>query len=267
MKKSGKLRVMAIAAHPDDIEFLMAGTFLLLGQAGCELHYMTVSSGNCGSMVTNAKETQRIRKQESIDAANLLGAHYHHSLADDLEIFYEPKLLRRLAAIVREVFPSILLVPSLEDYMEDHMNTARLAVTATFVRGMPNYRTLPHRKPIPGEVTLYHAMPHGLRDGMRRRITPELFVNTASVHDQKRAALRAHRSQKEWLDATQGMDSYLQVMDEMSLDLGKESGKFKHAEGWRRHSHLGFGEAKADPLRTLLKAKCVLNRAYQSTLR
>ena len=42
-------RAFAVAAHPDDIEFMMAGTLILLGRAGYELHYMTIANGSCGS--------------------------------------------------------------------------------------------------------------------------------------------------------------------------------------------------------------------------
>src|SRR6478672_5711842 len=93
---------MAIAAHPDDIEFLMAGTLLLLGVRGFDLHYLTVSSGNCGSMTTNSAKTRAIRARESRHAAKILGAQYHKSLTDDLEILYELRTLRRLAAVIRE---------------------------------------------------------------------------------------------------------------------------------------------------------------------
>jgi LmbE family N-acetylglucosaminyl deacetylase len=240
-------RVMAIAAHPDDIEFMMAGTMLLLKQAGYELHYMNLSSGNCGSMTMSPSKTIRVRKAEARQAAKILGATFHPSLAHDLEITYDLRLLRRLAAIVREVRPTVVLTHSPQDYMEDHTNTCRLAVSAAFARGMPNFRTVPSTKPIDGEVTLYHAMPHGLRDQLRQPIIPDLFVNTESVHALKREALAAHKSQKEWLDATQGMDSYLKVMDEMSLEVGRLSRKFRHAEGWRRHLHWGFCE-EANPI-------------------
>jgi LmbE family N-acetylglucosaminyl deacetylase len=250
-------RAMAIAAHPDDIEFLMAGTLLLLKKHAFEIHYMTLSSGNCGSMQWPAEKTRRVRRKESIAAAKILGAHYHPSVADDLEILYEVKLLRRLGAVIREARPNILLIPSPQDYMEDHTNTCRLAVTAAFARGMPNFRTVPARKAITDEVAVYHGMPHGLRDSLRQPIVPELFVNTESVHELKRQALAAHASQKEWLDATQGIDSYLQMMDEMSIEVGRMSGGFKHAEGWRRHSHFGFSAQDADPLVRVLGELCV----------
>jgi LmbE family N-acetylglucosaminyl deacetylase len=244
---------MAIAAHPDDIEFMMAGTLLLLGQRGFALHYMTVSSGNCGSMTTNSARTRLIRRQESRNAARILGAHWHPSIADDLEITYDLRLLRRLAAIIREANPQILLIPSPQDYMEDHTATCRLAVTAAFARGMPNFRTVPSRRPAGADVTIYHAMPHGLQDPLRKPITPDFYVNTESVHARKRQALAAHASQKDWLDATQGMNSYLRVMDEMSEQLGRASGRCQHAEGWRRHLHYGFSTVETDPLNNVLR--------------
>lgn len=253
---------MAIAAHPDDIEFCMAGTLLLLGEAGYELHYMTLSSGNCGSMTMSAAETRRVRRRESLAAASVLGARHHAAICDDLEIFYEKATLRQLAAVVREVNPAILLTHSPQDYMEDHINTSRLAVTAAFARGMPNFKTVPVKKACAGEIAVYHAMPHGLRDPLRQPIMPEWFVNTASVQPAKRRALAAHASQKEWLDATQGMDSYLTAMDGMSRALGRMSRKFTHAEGWRRHLHLGFSARDEDPLAAALRPFVLANRQY-----
>ncbi len=254
---------IAIAAHPDDIEFLMAGTLLLLKRAGWEIHYLNIASGNCGSLGFNSARTRAIRRREAQEAADILGAHWHAPLCDDLEIFYGIGLLRRLAAIIREVKPGIVLTHSPEDYMEDHMNTSRLAVTAAFARGMPNFKTSPRRRHFEGQVSVYHAMPHGLRDGLREKVIAEAFVNTTGIHAVKREALTCHRSQKEWLDVSQGMDSYLQAMDEMSRTIGRMSRKFQHAEGWRRHSCLGFGAEAADPLRQMLGRNLLLNREYR----
>ena len=257
---------MAVAAHPDDIEFYMAGTLLLLGEAGYQLHYTTLASGSCGSLQHSAAKMRTIRRAESKRAAAILGAAYHASLVDDLEVLYELSALRRLAAVIRRVNPTILLTHSPQDYMEDHTNTSRLAVTATFARGMPNFRTVPAMKAIAGEATVYHAMPHGLRDQLGRRVLPGLFVDTSSVHATKRQALAAHESQKSWLDASQGMDSYLRMMDDFSLEVGRMSERFQHAEGWRRHLHFGFCAAEADPLSQTLGERCLPNRAYLESL-
>jgi len=255
---------MAIAAHTDDIEFVMAGTLLLLGAAGYELHYMTLSSGNCGSMMMSAAKTRLARRKESIAAAKILGAMHHRAICDDLEILYEVRTLRKLAAIIREVGPEIILTHSPQDYMEDHTSTSRLAVSAAFARGMPNFKTLPSRKPCANEVVIYHAMPHGLQDQLRQAIVPELFVDTTKMHARKREALAAHASQKGWLDATQGMDSYLAEMDRMSRRVGKMSGAFEHAEGWRRHLHLGFSARDHDPLAEVLGASVRRDARYNA---
>lgn len=259
-------RALAIGAHPDDIEFYMAGTLLLLKQAGYEIHYLTVGSGSCGSVTLNAAQTRAVRRREAQEAAWLLGAHWHPSFVDDLEILYSLDLLRRLAAVLRDVAPTILLTHSPQDYMEDHTNTCRLAVTAAFARGMPNFRTRPVRPAIEGPITVYHAMPHGLRDPLGRRVVPGAFVDTTAVHALKRQALAAHASQKTWLDVSQGMDSYLLALDEMSRAVGQMSGRFEYAEGWRRHLHLGFCGPEDDPLRDALGPRYLINRAYQRAL-
>ena len=257
---------LAIAAHPDDIEFYMAGTLLLLRDAGWQIHYLTLASGSCGSLEHSAKRMRVVRRAESKKAASILGAACHSSLVDDLEIFYDLKTLRRLSAIIRRINPAIVLTHSPQDYMEDHMNCSRLAVTAAFARGMPNFRTMPPVPVVTADVTVYHAMPHGLRDPLGRRIIPGLFIDTSGVHATKRQALAAHESQKAWLDASQGMDSYLAMMDDLSREVGRMSQRFAHAEGWRRHLHLGFCASDADPLRDVLGNHCLINETYQNSL-
>ncbi|MCW5559525.1 MAG: PIG-L family deacetylase, partial [Verrucomicrobiae bacterium] len=201
--------VLAFVAHPDDIEFYFAGTLLRLKTAGWDLHYCNVSSGNLGSLTLSAAETRRVREQESREAAALLGAVWHAPFCDDLEILYTVPNLRRAAAILREVRPRILLTHPPVDYMEDHVNACRLAVTGAFARGMPNFWTEPGHPHVEHDVTVYHAMPHGLVTPLREPVIPDLFVDTTAVHETKRSALACHRSQKEWLDESQGMDSYL----------------------------------------------------------
>ena len=260
------MTVFAIAAHPDDIEFYMAGTLLLLREAGCRIHYMNLSSGNCGSQTMDGAETTRVRANEAMNAADLLGAIYHPGLCDDLEIVYEVDRLRRLAAIVRAVAPDIVLTHSPDDYMEDHMNTARLAVSAAFARGAPNFQTVPPSAAIDKETVVYHAMPHGLRAAMRQRIIPEIVVDTDSVHARKRAALACHDSQKAWLDATQGMDSYLHTMHQMALEVARLYGQSETAEGWRRRNHFGFSAELSDPLSDILGDRCHTNPSYEIVL-
>ena len=239
----------------------MAGTLLLLRGAGWEIHYCNVSSGNMGSTVMTPEQTARTRAREAKAAAKRLGAKWHAPFCHDMSIFYTERNLRRLTAVVRAARPTVVLTQALQDYMEDHMITARLAVSAAFARGIPNYRSIPARKPTLEPCVVYHAMPHGQCTPLRASVQPELFIDTASVQTEKRAALACHASQKEWLDATQGMDSYLATMDTFSQKLARQATKLTHAEGWTRHLHYGFGAEADDPLRD------VLGRFYQRNAR
>ena len=244
--------VFAVAAHPDDIEFGMGGTLLLLGEAGCQLHYMTLANGSCGTATYDAEEIARIREQEARAAAATLGAVYHPPLVRDIKIFYTQELLARMGAVVREVAPDILLVQSPQDYMEDHMNASRLAVSAAFCRGMRNFPTDPQRAPVDNEVTVYHAQPHGNRDPLNQVVEPDFYVDITRVIGRKEEALGCHRSQKEWLDVSQGFDSYLRTMREISAEVGRWSDRFEYAEGWRYRNPLGLCAVDADPLAELL---------------
>lgn len=247
---------LAIFAHPDDIEFVAAGTLLLLKQQGWDIHYMNVCNGNCGSVEMDADTTARKRLVEAEEAARILGAKFYPPVSNDIELTYSVPLLRKITAVVRESQASIVLTHAPSDYMEDHMTTCRLAVTAAFNHCIPNFASDPPRDACFHDVTVYHAMPHGLCTPLREPIQADLHVNTASVHEIKRRSLAAHESQKAWLDVSQGMDSYLISMDEASRAVGKRSGRFEFAEGWRRHLHLGFSAKEIDPLREALAEWC-----------
>ena len=149
---------------------------------------------------------------------------------------------------MRQVGPEIVLTHSPHDYMEDHMNACRLAVTASFARGMPNFHTDPPTHPDASPVTIYHAQPHGNRDPLGGVVRPSIFVSVTSKMEAKAAMLAAHQSQKQWLDESKGLDSYLHTMRELMREVGEMSGEFLFAEGWRKHLHLGFCPGNADPL-------------------
>ena len=92
-------------------------------------------------------------------------------------------------------------------------------------------------------------------------------ADIGEVRSKKREALAAHKSQKAWLDASQGFDSYLTASETMDREIGERSGKFEFAEGWRRHSHIGFSNIDQDPLADALKEKYLINQDYENSLR
>lgn len=248
--------VLAIAAHPDDIEFVMAGTMMRLAQQGWELHYFNIANGCYGSMTLDRESCARARLAEAKRAAALLGAKFYAPICDDLAIVYSPELLAQVAAVVRLAKPQIVLTHALVDYMEDHQYAARLAVTAAFSRAMPNYRTTPEMPTYSDDVTVYHAQPHGNRTPLGEPVIPTHFVDVTSLMDKKSELLLAHASQADWLDETQQLSSYVATMQGLNSEVGNWSGRFAMSEGWRRHLHLGLCAADADPLAVALRETC-----------
>lgn len=259
--------VLAIAAHPDDIEFVMAGTMLQLGRRGWDLHYFNIANGSRGSMVMDRQECARTRLAEAQAAAEVLGATFYPPICEDMEIFYSLELLQQVAAVVRLAQPQIILTHAPVDYMEDHEQACRLAVSAAFVKSMPNYQAALARtsasagavavEPYGGNVTIYHAQPHGNRTPLGEFVRPQWIVDTGKVMEQKTRSLECHACQREWLDATQGMDSYVQTMRDLTGEVAALTGRYEYAEGWRRRQHWGFCGPTDDPLATAL-ADCIL---------
>ena len=249
--------VLGVFAHPDDMEIVAAGTLLRLRRAGFAVHCLAVANGSCGSSVLGAGEIASVRRGEAEEACRLAGFTRHESLVNDIEIFYERKTLARVAAIVRRVAPDVLLTHSPDDYMEDHQNASRLAVSAAFCRGMRNMPTDPEAAPVDRPVTVYHAQPYGNRDPLGAEVRPTHFVDVGGeVLETKTAMLACHRSQQSWLDESQGLSSYLETMRALARELGEWSGRFGHAEGWRRRLALGLCAPGDDPLATALGDSC-----------
>jgi len=247
-----KKRVFAIAAHPDDIEFGMSGTLILLAKAGCEIHYMNIANGSCGSAEYDTETIVAIRLEEAKKSAKRIGAKFHPPLSSDLDIFYTKELLAKLSSVIREVAPDILLIHSPQDYMEDHTISCRLAVAAAFSRGMKNFPVDPPRAIIHNDVAIYHAQPHGNRDALNNIVSPTIFINISEVLTEKTNMLAEYKSQKEWLDRSQGFNAYLDIMKEHGRELGAISKRWEFAEGWRQHNPLGLCAVDSNPLADLL---------------
>jgi LmbE family N-acetylglucosaminyl deacetylase len=263
---SAKQTVLAVAAHPDDIEITMAGTLLRLQALGWDVHYMNIANGSCGTAVDPEDVIIAKRTAEAKAACELVGFSWHPPICNDLEVYHCNEQIRQVLAVIREVSPSILLTQSPVDYMEEHQNASRVACTAAFCRGMLNYYSVPTRAPIAEDIAVYHALPHGLRDPLRKRLRAGQYVEIGSTIPTKREMLACHRSQKEWLDVSQGMDAYLDVMVDFGRQVGELSGSFEYAEGWRRHSHLGYSATEIDPLSDALGELCVIDEAYERWL-
>src|SRR4051812_31749575 len=108
---SSEPRVLAIHAHPDDIEFQCAGTLALLKQAGCSITIATMTPGDCGSAEYDSETIAEIRRGEARKSAELLGADYLCLEFRDLAIFNDDESRRRVVEAIRRTRPDIIFSP------------------------------------------------------------------------------------------------------------------------------------------------------------
>ncbi len=236
MSSETPARVLAIHAHPDDVEFQCAGTLILLGQAGCHVTIATMTPGDCGSAEHGPEEIAAIRRAEAEAAARLVGADYVCLEFRDLAIFNDDPSRRRVVEALRRARPDIVLTAPPVDYLCDHEMTSLLVRDACFAAPAPNYATR-EWNPAPPLGRIPHLYFVDSLDGVDRdnRPTPaDFLVDTSAVFERKRALLACHASQRNWLMRQHGMDEYLEALEKASARRGRELG-VAHAEAFRQY--------------------------------
>jgi LmbE family N-acetylglucosaminyl deacetylase len=248
------IRVLALHAHPDDLEFQCAGTLALLRQAGCAVTMATMTPGDCGSAEHDAEAIAAIRRAEAKAAADLIEAGYLCLEFRDLAIFNDDESRRRVTEVLRRVRPDLILTAPPVDYLCDHEMTSLLVRDACFCAPIPNYHTRQWEPAPPLERIphLYFVDPiEGIdRDG--RAVAPGFIIDVSRVFEIKRQMLACHASQRNWLLRQHGMDEYLESQAKWGAHRGAAIG-VPQAEGFRQY--LGHPYPKDNRLLALLGQK------------
>jgi LmbE family N-acetylglucosaminyl deacetylase len=254
------MRVLAVMAHPDDIEMTCAGTLVLLRRAGWDVHLATMTAGDLGSATRPRAEISRIRREEATASAKLLDAPYTCLEFDDLTIVYGEATKRRVSALLRLVRPDLVIAPSPVDYMADHEETPRIVREAAFASTVPNWTaSLDGKTPRPCDAlpAILYADPIDNVDHFGRRVRVRYVVDITTSVDLKERMLAAHDSQRSWLRHQHGEDEYLHWMRRVGADRARDfrTPRVKYAEGFR--PHLGHGFPREDHLTATLGKKLV----------
>jgi LmbE family N-acetylglucosaminyl deacetylase len=194
-------KALVIVAHPDDVDFGMAGTVATLTAQGVEVAYCLVTSGDAGGddHFVPKEERAKLREDEQRAAAKCVGVHDLTFLGypDGL---VEPTLaLRRdLARVIRTVRPDVVLTQSPERNYErvfashpDHLATGEAALRAVY----PDARN-PHA--FPALLQDEGLQPHTVTRvwiGGGGANGPTMVVDTTASIDKKIEALKCHKSQ------------------------------------------------------------------------
>lgn len=229
-------RVLAIHAHPDDIEFQCAGTLARLKQAGCPVSIITMTAGDCGSAEHGPAEISKIRRAEAQAAADLLDADYECLEFLDLSIIVDNDSRRRVTEALRRTRPDLVMTAPPTDYMCDHEATSRLVRDACFTAPIPNYATHQWEPAAPLEHIphLYYVDAIEGTDYYGNPVQPEFIVDISATFDLKTKMLACHDSQRAWLRKQHGIDEYLDRSKRWSELRGQEIG-VQYGEGFTQH--------------------------------
>jgi len=227
--------ILSLLAHPDDAEFLCAGTMARLVQEhGWEAHIASMTPGDCGSAELPAERIAALRREEGARAASLIGATYHCLEERDLLIFYSERTLEKVTRLLRTVRPQVVFTHAPADYMLDHEVTSTVVRAAAFGAPIPNFAPERGLAPLEHIPHLYYCDPIEGKDPLGREVTPGFCIDISVVIDTKVEMLACHASQREWLLKHHGMDQYLQAMRDWTSHRGRSCG-VSHAEGFRQH--------------------------------
>ena len=230
---------LAILAHPDDAEFLCAGTLIRLRrECGFEIHIATMTAGDCGSAELPPDEIAALRRAEGRAAATSIGAAYHCLEVLDLRVQYCDDQLEKVCRLLDAVRPQLVFTHSPDDYHLDHEQTSRLVRAATFAAPIANFLHRPghveaHR-PLDAIPHLYYCDPLEGKDLFGRPVPPTFTVDIGGSIEAKAEMLAFHESQRAWLRKHHGVDNLVGSMRDWSRSRGAEAG-VAYAEGFRQH--------------------------------
>lgn len=230
------IRVLALHAHPDDIEFQCAGTLALLRAAGCHVTVATMTPGDCGSAEHGPEEIAAIRRAEANAAAELLSADCLCLEFRDLAIFNDDESRRRVTEALRRTRPDIVLTAPPVDYLCDHEATSQLVRDASFCAPIPNFATRQWEPapPLAKIPHLYYVDAVEGADHSGQAQPAGFWIDVTAVFELKRQMLACHASQRNWLLKQHGIDEYLDSQSKWSARRGAEIG-VAHAEAFRQY--------------------------------
>ncbi len=208
-------RVLVTVAHPDDIDFGTAGTVAVLVNAGSQVSYCLVTSGEAGIPEDLPRdELRQLRETEQCAAARAVGVDDVRFMGQqDGRLVASIDLRREICRVIRDVRPDLIITQSPERSWDsiyrshpDHLAVGEATIAAVY----PDARN-PHAHP---ELLDEGLEPHAVAEVWVNGLDPlDVFIDITDVFDRKCEALASHASQvggrfdvdellREWAAAT-----------------------------------------------------------------
>ncbi len=175
------LDLLAIAAHPDDVELTCGGTLLKMAQLGYNTGVLDLTAGEMGT-----RGTPETRAKEAAKAAKLLGVKWRGTLgAPDSDVQPTRQHKLRLAAVIRELRPKTVILPYWEARHPDHYHASALGYEGCFLAGLKQL-------PLEGEAYRPFKILYSIAYA---NVRPTFVVDITAQYEQRRKAILAFGSQ------------------------------------------------------------------------
>lgn len=227
MSSHEPLRILAIGAHPDDIELGCAGTLARCIARGDSVTMAVVCKGDAASCGMTKDEIVSVRAGELKDAAKTLGAELIHIGLPDFGVWVSRDLLKPLVDTIRQAKPDVVFTHYFGDYGGDHNNTFTGVLDACLAAVVPTFES--DLAPLEQQPFLYMMEPLG-----GYAYQPQVYVDITETFDVKVKMLECHKSQMDWMSRWGGMDCR-QYVDVVARFRGYQCG-VTHAEGFIAHN-------------------------------
>ncbi|MBL8096864.1 MAG: PIG-L family deacetylase [Anaerolineales bacterium] len=226
-------RILALAAHADDLEILCAGTLARWVHLGHRLTMATATWCKFGSYDLSLDECSRVRHTEAAASAARIGADYHALMIPDNTVNpYDADQQRLVVDLIRRVRPDVIVTHAANDYHTDHVNLSQLVLWAGPILGIAQYET--------GHPALDYTPALYWMDTLNGQgFQPTEFVDITATLPTKIAMLESFESQIPFLKRYFEMDIIEQVQTTARY-RGIQAG-VRYAEAFRRYQGAGWG--------------------------
>ena len=186
------MRVLAVGAHPDDLEILCAGALAKYARRGDRVTMAVATNGEVGSPTLPKEEIAEIRKQEATAAAAVIGAEFVWMNYPDEFVFSNKETRLDFLNVVRGAQPDVILTHAPCDYHPDHRAVSQVLWDIRVMTTVPNIKTqAPPCEKIP-EIYYFDTVA-GID------FTPQFYVDVTDTFALKKQMLACHKSQSAWL--------------------------------------------------------------------
>jgi len=194
-----KMRILAVGAHPDDLEIRCGGTLARFAKDGHPVMMACATNGNKGHRTMPPDELAQIREREARTSAAVIGADLFWLGFPDAELFYDKETRLAFVDLIRQARPDLILTHYYQAYHPDHMTTSQLVAGASYISTVPHFQTgHPPTEKIP--QIYYFEVDYTVEAAAAE------YVDITGVYEKKRQMLASHKSQYEWLLANHDID-------------------------------------------------------------